>query len=144
MNNFAPQQVMLGTHGELWINGKYMAQVIGFKAEVELTKEAVNQVKTMFEGYKYTGYKGKGNVKLNHTSSFFVTLMADNMKAARQTVCTIISKVSDPDAKGTERVIIRDATFDKLTLTDWSAKKLMEDGIDFTFTDFDFLDTVED
>lgn len=144
MDNFQAQQVMSGTHGELWIDGQYMAQVTAFKAEVELTKEAVNQVKKMFEGYKYTGYKGKGSVKLNHVSSFFVNKMASNIKNAHQTVCTIISKVSDPDAVGGERVVIRDATFDKLTLTDWTAKKLMEDSLDFTFTDFDILDTADE
>lgn len=42
---FNSQQVMSGTQGEVWINDKYMAQVTAFKAEVNLTKEEVNQVK---------------------------------------------------------------------------------------------------
>lgn len=141
---FNSQQVMSGTQGEVWINDKYMAQVTAFKAEVNLTKEEVNQVKKMAKQYKVTGWEGKGNVKMNHMSSFFLNLMAENIKNARQTVCTIVAKLDDPDAIGAERVVIRDATFDKMTLMDWEAKKLTQDDYDYTFTDFDLLDTADE
>ena len=122
---------------------EYMAEVTGFKAEIKLLKEEVNQVKRMFKQYKVVGCEGTGNVKLNHVSSFFIQLMADNIKNARQTVCTIVVKLDDPDAVGAERISITDATFDKLTLMDWEAKKLTSDDYDFTFTDFDILDVAE-
>lgn len=144
MQSFNAQQVMSGTQGEVWIDGKYMAQVNAFKAEIKLIKEEVNQTKRMGKQYKTTGWEGTGNVKMNHVSSFFLKLMADNVKQGRQTVCTIIAKLDDPDAVGAERIVIRDATFDKLTLMDWEAKKLTEDDYDFTFTDFDTLDTASD
>ena len=137
MDKFNAQQVMSGTQGEIWIDGKYMAEVTAFNAEVKLVKEEVNQVKTMFKQYKITGCEGTGNVKMNHVSSYFINLMADNIRNARQTVVTIRVKLDDPDAVGREEVIIRDATFDKLTLMDWEAKKLTEDEYDFTFTDFE-------
>lgn len=70
--------------------------------------------------------------------------MGDNIKNGHQTVCTIVAKLDDPDAIGSERVVIRDATFDKLTLMDWEAKKLTTDDYDFTFTDFDVIDTAND
>ena len=137
MDKFNAQQVMSGTQGEIWIDGKYMAEVTAFNAEVKLVKEEVNQVKTMFKQYKITGCEGTGNVKMNHVSSYFINLMEDNIRNARQTVVTIRVKLDDPDAVGREEVIIRDATFDKLTLMDWEAKKLTEDDYDFTFTDFE-------
>lgn len=143
MDNFEASQVMSGTQGEVWIDGKYMAEVTGFKAEIKLLKEEVNQVKRMFKQYKVVGCEGTGNVKLNHVSSFFIQLMADNIKNAKQTVCTIVVKLDDPDAIGAERISITDATFDKLTLMDWEAKKLAADDYDFTFTDFDILDVAE-
>ena len=137
MDKFIAQRVMSGTQGEIWIDGKYMAEVTAFKAEIKLIKEEVNQVKTMFKQYKGVGCEGTGNVKMNHVSSYFINLMADNIRNARQTVVTIRVKLDDPDAVGREEVIIRDATFDKLTLMDWEAKKLTEDDYDFTFTDFE-------
>lgn len=137
MEKFEAQRVMSGTQGEIWIEGKHMAEVTGFKAEIKLIKEEVNQVKTMFKQYKVVGCEGTGNVKMNHVSSYFINLMADNIRKGRQTVVIIRAKLDDPDAVGREEVIIRDATFDKLTLMDWEAKKLTEDDYDFTFTDFE-------
>lgn len=137
---FDAQQVMSGTEGEVWIDSKYMAQVTAFKAEVNLVKEEVNQVKRRGKQYKVTGWEGKGTVKMNHMSSYFLDLMGNNIKNGHQTVVQIIGKLSDPDAIGDERVVIKDATFDKLTLMDWQAKKLTEDSYDFTFTDYEILD----
>ncbi|WP_289087402.1 phage tail tube protein [uncultured Veillonella sp.] len=139
-NSMVAQQVMSGTEGEVWIDSDYMAQVTAFQAEVNLVKEEVNQVKKRGKQYKTTGWEGKGKIKMSHISSYMIDKMADNIKNGRQTVCTIIGKLSDPDAIGDERICIRDATFDKLTLMDWEAKKLTEDSYDFTFTDFDILD----
>ena len=81
---------------------------------------------------------------MNHVSSYMIQKLSDNIKNGHQTVCTIVAKLSDPDAIGDERVVIRDATFDKLTLMDWEAKKLTEDSYDFTFTDYDILDEADE
>ena len=143
-DSFNAQQVMSGTQGEIWIDGKHMAQVTAFKATVKLIKEEVHQVKKMGKQYKVTGWEGTGNVKMNHISSYFMDLMAENIKNAHQTIVTIIAKLDDPDAIGAERVVIRDATFDKLSLMDWSAKKLADDDYDFTFTDFDVMDSASE
>ncbi len=144
MESMNAQQVMSGTEGELWINGDKMAQVSSFKIEVNLDKEEVNQVKKRGKQYKVTGWEGKGHLKMHHVSSYMLQLMSDNIKSGHQTVCTIIGKLSDPDAIGDERIVVRDATFDKLTLMDWEAKKLTEDDYDFTFTDYDVLDMAEE
>ena len=139
MDAFNAQQVMSGTQGEVWIDGEYMAEVTAFNAKITLTKEEVNQVKKTFKQYKITGAEGKGKIKMNHVESFFIKKCAENIKVGRQTICTIMSKLDDPDAVGTEQIIIRDATFDSLTLVDWEAKKLVEDDYDFTFTDYDIV-----
>lgn len=144
MDTMNAQQVMSGTEGQVWIDGDYMAQVTAFKAEVNLIKEEVNQVKKRGKQYKVTGWEGKGTLKMNHVSSYMIQKMADNIKSGHQTVCTIIGKLSDPDSIGDERVVIRDATFDKLTLMDWEAKKLAEESYDFTFTDYDIQDMAEE
>lgn len=144
MDAMNAQNVMSGTEGEVWIDGQYMAQVTAFKATVNLIKEEVNQVKKRGKQYKVTGWEGKGNIKMNHVSSYFINKMSENIKNGHQTVCTIIGKLSDPDAVGDERVVIRDATFDKLDLMDWEAKKLTEDDYDFTFTDYDILDSANE
>jgi Protein of unknown function (DUF2001). len=144
MNGMKAQQVMSGTNGEVWIDGDYMAQITEFKSQITLKKQAVNIVKEMADQFKIVGWEGKGSLKMNHVSSYMVTKMSDNIKAGKQTVCTIISKLSDPDSIGTERVVIKDATFDSLTLADWSAKKIGDESYNFTFTDFDILDSANE
>ena len=144
MDSMNAQQVMSGTEGEVWIDGDYMAQATAFKAVANLIKLEVNQVKKRGKQYKTTGWEGKGSIKMNHVSSYMIDKMAQNIKDGHQTVCTIVAKMSDPDAIGAERVVIRDATFDSLTLMDWEAKKLTDESYDFTFTDFDFLETASE
>ena len=51
--------------------------------------------------------------------------------------------MDDPDAIGSERIVIKDAVFDELILANWSAKTLGEEQINFTFSDWDLLDTAE-
>ena len=69
--------------------------------------------------------------------------MKDNIKQGKQTVCTIISKLADPDALGAERVVLKDVTFDELTVADWEVKKNVEETLPFTFSGYDFLDLIE-
>lgn len=142
MDSYKPEQVINGTWGELWLNNTYMAEVTAFQATVTLTKEDVNMTRKLAKGSKVTGFEGKGTVKLNKVSSFFIKLLNNDMKNGKQTPCTIISKLSDPDAAGSERVVIKDAIFDTLSLANWEAKKNGEESMDFTFSDWDILDTI--
>jgi predicted RNA-binding protein with RPS1 domain len=144
MNSYNAAQVLNGTWGELWIGGDYLAEVTAFQATVTLTKVDVNMTRKLAKYSKVVGYEGKGTIKINHVSSYFVTLMNDNMKVGKQTSVTIISKVDDPDALGAERIVIKDAVFDELSLANWESKKNVEDSIPFTFTDWDVLDSILD
>ena len=64
----------------------------------------------------------------------------DNIKAGKQTVVTIVSVLDDKDAIGSERIVIKDATFDSLILADWEVDKMGEESYSFTFSDWDLLD----
>jgi hypothetical protein len=144
MKGMEAKQVMNGSQGELWIDSDYMSQVTEFKATVTIEKSEINMVKKLSKQYKVTGYTCKGSLKMNHVSSYMIKKMNDNMKAGKQTVCTIISKLDDPDAIGSERIVIKDAVFDELILADWSAKKMGEESYNFTFSDWDILDTADE
>lgn len=139
MDNMRPEQVMSGTEGELWIDGDYMAEITEFSAKIELKTAQIKQVKKRYEGTKVMGYAGKGTVKLNKVSSYFIKKMSNNIKNGRQTVCTIISKLDDPDAIGEERIVIKDATFTNLILADWQAEKVGEETYNFTFGEYEIL-----
>lgn len=140
--SYEAKNVISGTFGEVWINDMKVAECSGFQAKLNLTKEEVKRCGTLAKGEKVTGWDGKGSIKLNKVYSRMAMLLADNIKSGKQTVVTIVSNLADPDSFGSERVAIKDATFDEVTLADWEAKKLIEENIPFTFSDFEFLDMI--
>lgn len=140
--SFAPEKTINGTFGELWIDDYYLAEVTGLEAKVTLEKTEVNQVGTLAKGYKITGIDCKGTIKLNKVTSYFVNLLSKNTMNCKQTTCTIISKLADPDSNGTERIKLSGVTFDELTLANWEAKKLGEESIPFTFTGWEVMDSI--
>ncbi|MNN95916.1 hypothetical protein D3C81_2148030 [compost metagenome] len=50
--------------------------------------------------------------------------------------------MKDPSAAGAERIIIKDASFDDMTLIDWELRKNGELECPFTFTDWETTDLV--
>lgn len=143
MNSYNPENVINGTYGEAWIDGDYVAEITALDAKVTLTKSDINMCRQLAKKSKVTGLEGKGTLKLNKVTSRMAIKISDNIRQGKQTVCTIISKLADPDALGAERVAIKDVTFDELTLASWEAKKNGEESIPFTFSDWEFLDLIE-
>lgn len=136
------KNIINGTWGSIWIDGDKVSEAFALQAKVTIQKVAVNICGKLAEDTKTTGIQCKGTLKLHKTSSRMIIKASDNMKAGKETVCTIISDLSDPDAYGAERVCIKDAKFDDLTLADWEAKKNGEISIPFTFSDWTYLDTI--
>ena len=139
---FSPERTINGTFGSLWVDDYFLSEVLGLEAKVSLEKTEVNQVGTLAKGYKVTGIDCKGTIKLNKVTSYFINLLSENIKNGKTTVCTIISKLDDPDAFGSERVKLTGCTFDELTLANWEAKKLGEESIPFSFTGWELMDTI--
>lgn len=140
MQGYRHEQVWSGTWGEVWIDGEYFAEVTAFRANVKLDKQEINKVRTLAKGYKIVGITCTGSVKLNKVSSALLKRISANLKLGKATVMTIIAKIDDPDAIGAERVAIKDATFDEIDLANWEVKKIVEENLPFTFSDWDVLD----
>ena len=109
-----------------------------------LNEEEVKKAKTMSKQYKYVGYEGTGSLTMNKVSSLMISKMAENLKKGKATVCQLVIQLDDPDAKGVETVTLYDVTFDSLDLANWKVGALVEEAVDFTFTEFDVIDKVED
>ncbi|MCK9325828.1 MAG: phage tail tube protein [Bacteroidales bacterium] len=120
-----------------------MAEVTGLTAEVAIEYEDVNMPRKLGKGRKMIGLEGTGSIKLNKVTSRFIALLSDNLKSGRQTTVTIISKLADPDALGAERIVVKDAILDGMTLANWEAKTKGEEEVNFGFSDWDLLDIIE-
>lgn len=137
------KRIINGTNGELWLDGEQVAEISGFQAKVNITKETVNLCGQYAEDSKVVGYAGKGSVKMYKVNSRMAIKIADQLKQGRDTRFTMISKLVDPDSYGAERVVIKNVSLDDLTLADWEAKKAGTIESPFTFTDYEFLDMIE-
>lgn len=128
--------------GEVWIEGDYMAEIKAFEAKIAIEYEDINRPRKLGKAKKMIGYDGTGSLKFHKVTSRFIRIVSDNLKRGKQTSVTIISKLDDPDALGAERVVVKNATFNDLTLANWEAKKAGEDDTAFNFDDWDLLDLI--
>lgn len=135
-------RVMSGTWGEVWLEGDKISEAYGLQAKISYDKEDVPVCGQMGVDVKVTSYKGTGSVRLHKTTSRMALAIGEYIRNGQDIRFTIISKLKDPDAYGAERVALRNVSFDDLTLADWEAKTTGKVDCPFTFTDYEFLDTV--
>ena len=136
------KRILNGTFGELWLDGDYVAECHKAQAKVEFTKEEIKQCGTFFIDNKVVGCKGTGSLTLYKVNSRMGKKLSDMIKDKKDARFTLISKVADPDAYGTERVAVTGVQFDDLTLFDWEAQKPLETEAPFTFTGYEYLDEI--
>lgn len=141
MNNFNAAKVFNGTWGQVWYDGEYLAEATACKAEVGYKKTPVSQVQKMADGQKITGLEPKGELKLHHVNDSVMKKEMAAIKAGKTPTHTIISNINDPDAVGAERVTFYNCVLDKAILADWEAGKLGERSYNFTFDDWDLVET---
>ena len=143
MDSMESKQVMYGTWADLWIDGDHIAEVEDCKATMTADKIEVKMARKMGKGYKSTGYTGKGSFKVHKVSSYFIKKLAPSIKKGKQVLFTLVSKLDDPDAVGAERVALYNCMVDSVDLINWSVGKLGEESYNFTFEDYDMLDSAD-
>lgn len=139
---YEPDDVINGSSGELWINNERVQEVTAFEAKITAEKAEVLQTGSRSKGYKVIGLEGKGTIKINKISSRFIKLLSDDLKKGITTKATIVSKLDDPTVKGAERIKLSGCTFDELQLANWEVRKLGEESIPFSFTDWDIIENI--
>lgn len=136
------ERVINGTFGEVWLAGDKVAECYGLEAKVEFEKEEVPMCGKLGVDTKLMGYKGTGSMKMYKMNSRMMLKLSDQVKAGSNPRLQILSALKDPAADGGERILIKDAAFDDITLAGWEAKAKGELECPFTFTDWDLLDTI--
>ncbi len=138
------KRIINGTWGEIWLDDDKVAECKGLQAKIEIQKEDVKLCGQAAQDTKIVGWKGKGTLKLYKTSSrLAVKIKDDIIRDSKDVRFKIISKLADPDSFGSERVVVKNVSFDDLTLADWESAKYGEVEAPFTFTDFEYMDIIE-
>ena len=141
--SFSAKNVINGTWGEVWIDGEKISECTALNAKITLSKTDVNIAGKLAKSSKVTGWEGKGQLKMLKINSRMILKTINNIKNGKETICTIVSKLADPDALGAERIVLKNVAIDDLTLMDWEVKKNGEITVPFTFDDYDMLDTIK-
>ena len=137
------KDIMNGNLGELWLDGDKVSECFGLDAKVEFEKEEIPVCGSMATDTKIMGYKGTGSMKLYKVNSRMAIKLTEEVKNGENPRFQILSAIR-PNIKGAaERVLIKDACFDDLTIAGWEAKAKGEVECPFTFTDWEVIDEVK-
>ena len=139
----AAKRVLSGTWGEVWLDGDKVSECYGLQAKASFNKEDIALCGQMASDKKVTSIDCTGSLRLHKVTSRMAQAIGENIRNGRDVRFTIVSKLKDPDAYGAERVVLRNVSFDDLTLADWEAKSVGKVECPFTFTDYEFLDVIE-
>lgn len=137
------KRVVSGTWGEVWLDGDKVSECYGLQAKASFNKEDIALCGQMASDKKVTSIDCTGSLRLHKVTSRMAQAIGESIRNGRDVRFTIVSKLKDPDAYGAERVVLRNVSFDDLTLADWEAKSVGKVECPFTFTDYEFLDVIE-
>jgi hypothetical protein len=139
---YSGSRAINGTFGEVWVGDEYIADITSLEAKVSIEKSDVQVARKLTKSKKVTGMSGSGTIKTNKTRSYFMNLISNALKTGKDTSVTITSKLEDPDALGTEEVVLKNCSFDELSLVNFEGGKLGEESIPFTFDDWDIKQSI--
>lgn len=138
------RRVINGTYGQVWLDDAEVMETYGMQAKIEKKKEEISICGKPGTETKMVGFTGKGTVKVRKVSSRMGRLLTEGLRNGIDQRYQIISKLADPDSYGAERILIKDVSFDDLTLADWEAAKAGAVDIPFTFSDFEYMDMINE
>lgn len=129
-----PNRVIMGTYGQIFIDGNWQSNLNHLEATVEADKRELNLVGTEWSTFKLGRKKGTGTM-----SGYKVTSDMINRGFKK---FEIISKLDDPEAYGFERVRLSGCMVDKIMLANWTAGEEVQEDIPFTFESYTLLDPI--
>ncbi|MBC5733944.1 phage tail tube protein [Lawsonibacter hominis] len=136
------KRVISGTWGEVWLDSDKVSECYGLQAKVGFNKEDIALCGQMASDKKVTGIDCTGSLRMHKVNSRMAQVIGQYIRNGRDIRFTVISKLNDPDAYGAERVVLKNVSFNDLTLADWEAKSPGKVESPFTFTDYEFLDMI--
>lgn len=143
MSKIRSNKQINGTYGAVWVNNEKWMDVDAFEAKVTVGFEDVNMAEDPGTHKKMTGWAGEGSMTVKKIYSRGANILAKAVKSGIMPEINIVGKLADPDAFGSERVDIKEVTFNEFMLMKFEQKTLMTEELPFNFGDFDPIDLIE-
>lgn len=135
-------RVISGTWGEVWVNDEPWAECDGCQAKITNNKTDIAMCGVMLTDVKITSQKGTGSISL-HKVYTRNRAQAQSLSEGRDMRTKIVMTLADPDAFGAERLVLYNCSFDDETLMDFQAGNPGKVTLPFTFTSWEWLDTID-
>lgn len=142
MTGMVDTQVILGTWGQVWVDGDLMSEATAFRAEININYEDVAMCRNLMSGKKISGLEGEGELTMHHVDSAVTVKIAADIKKGVVPDITVVSDINDPNAAGAEKIAVKHVKFEKITLADWERGNLGERSLSFSFSDWELIDTI--
>ena len=143
MAAYETKRVINGTWGSVWVDSEKINECYGLQATIEVKREAVKVCGDLWEHNKMVGCKGKGTIKMNRVSSRFVEKIFNILETGKDAVFEIQSMLEDPDALGKETIVLKNVTFDELSMQNWEAEQPGTYEVPFSFAGADYTDKID-
>lgn len=135
-------RVLTGNTGNVWINGKLLAQIKSIEAKITGNFEDLNCIGDYATYSVYTGWAGEGTLTMQKIDSTALDILADAFKTGQMPEIKITTKLEDKSTKKSERVAISNVAFTEFNLVKFEAKALIEEEIPFKFSDYDVIEKI--
>ena len=142
MEKVKSNKLINGTYGSVWVNNEKWLDVEEFEAKVSIDYEDVNMAGDPATHKKMIGWTGEGSLKVKKVYSRGAKLLADDVKKGKVPDVSIVGKLADPDAFGSERVAIKEVTFTEFMLMQFAQKTIGSEELPFSFADYDPIDLI--
>ena len=140
--NKVENKIIRGTFGKLYINNEVRADVKSFEAKITNNYEEIYVNGDFGRKRRYMGYAVSGTVTLHKVDSFALGLYGDHPKDGSLPDVKMVTYITDPDAGGTQRVMLTDITFDEVTLAQFENNTVLEESIPFAAGGYEILETI--
>ncbi|MFV0517815.1 MAG: phage tail tube protein [Aminipila sp.] len=135
-------RILSGANGNIWLNGKLLAQVKSIEAKITGNFEEVNFVGEYATYHAYTGWSGEGTLVLQKIDSTILNLVKDAYKTGEMPEIKIVSQLKDNATGKSERASISNVVITEFMLAKLENKALVEEELPFKFSDYEVIETI--
>ncbi|MDI6872280.1 MAG: phage tail tube protein [Bacillota bacterium] len=129
-----PSRVISGTYGQVYKEGKELANFNRLEAVVEIQKRELKLAGNEWVTHKKGALKGTGTLSGYKVTSDAIIQGFEKFE--------LVSKLADPEAYGHERIRLMNVMFDRIQLANWTAHEEVLEELPFTFEGAELLDPI--
>lgn len=137
-------RILSGSNGNVWLNGKLLAQLKSIEAKITGEFEDVSFVGDYATYSAYMGWVGEGTMVLQKIDSTVLSLVSNSFKTGVMPELKIVTKLTDKNTGNSERTSITNVVVTEAMLAKMENKALCEDEIPFKFSDYEVLEKIEE